>query len=107
MKYLLPACCLLCFALGLPALADAPAKNTVEIHDFKFAPGTLTVHVGDSVTWINRDQTPHTVADADKTFRSAALDTDDKFTHAYTKTGTYKYFCTMHPQMTGTVTVLP
>lgn len=105
MKMLL---CALSLALVLTTAAHAADSTaTIEIRNFKFNPPALTVHAGESVTWINRDETPHTVAEANKSFRSAALDTGDKFSHAFTAPGTYTYFCTMHPQMTGTVTVLP
>ena len=101
MKYVFFAL-LLC--LSAPAFA---AEVKVDIHEYKFAPQTVTIHPGDSVTWINRDEIPHTIADKDKGYRSAALNTGDKFTHAFTKPGTYTYFCTLHPQMTGTVVVTP
>ena len=96
------AIALLLSCLTAPAFA---AEVTIDIHDYKFAPASVTIHPGDSVTWINHDEIPHTIADKDKAFRSAALDTNDKFTHAFEKPGTYTYFCTLHPQMTGEVVV--
>ena len=86
---------------------DAASGNVIEIKEYKFTPDKLTVHEGASVTWINRDQVPHTVVEANKAFRSAALDTNDKFTYTFETPGTYTYFCSLHPQMTGTVTVQP
>jgi plastocyanin len=88
-------------------LAGAPAANAVAISGFAFAPATLTVPVGTTVTWINQDEEPHTVTSAtsQEPFRSDALDTDDKFSFTFAKPGTYKYFCAIHPHMVGTVVV--
>ncbi len=68
-------------------------------------PATLTVPVGTSVTWTNRDDIPHTVASTDGVFKSKALDTDEKFSFTFGKAGTYPYFCSIHPKMTGKVIV--
>jgi plastocyanin len=89
---------------GYAAFAETDA-NTVEIKNYMFAPATITVPAGTTVTWINRDQVPHTIVETNTLFRSAALDTDDKYTYKFEKAGTYKYFCTLHPQMTATVVV--
>jgi plastocyanin len=79
----------------------------VKIDNFSFGPVTLTVPVGTTVTWINRDDIPHTVVSTDdsKTFKSKVLDTDEKFSFTFTKAGTYPYFCSIHPKMTGKVIV--
>jgi len=63
--------------------------------------------VGTSVTWTNRDDIPHTVVSTDdpKTFKSKVLDTDEKFSFTFSKAGTYPYFCSIHPKMTGKVIV--
>jgi Plastocyanin len=105
------ALCLL-LAVGAPALAahvaiDAPATpNRIEIHNFMFTPKTLTVPVGARVTWINRDEEPHTVVSSNGQFApSKALDTDDRYETTFSKPGTYVYYCTVHPFMTGTVIV--
>ena len=76
----------------------------VHIDNFVFEPQQLTVKVGQSVTWTNRDDIPHTVVCAGK-FRSKTLDTDGKFTFAFAAAGEYKYFCSLHPHMTGVVKV--
>ena len=91
----------------LAATAAAPAPNTIGITDYMFGPESLTVAVGTKVTWVNHDEVPHTVVDSDggKLIHSAALDTDDTFSFTFTKPGTYHYFCTLHPQMVGTVVV--
>ena len=87
--------------------ALAAGGSEVKIDNYSFAPGTLTVRVGTTVTWINRDETPHTVVaqDAAHSFRSGGLDTDDKFSYTFDKAGTYAYICTVHPYMTGKVVV--
>jgi amicyanin len=77
----------------------------VKIDNFSFGPAALTVAVGTTVTWTNRDDIPHTVVSDDKAFRSKVLDTDEKFSFTFTKPGTYGYFCSIHPKMTGKVVV--
>lgn len=84
----------------------APAPVTVKISNFVFAAQTITIPVGTTVTWINEDDIPHTVVANDKTtFKSKVLDTDDRFSFTFTKAGSYGYFCSVHPHMTGTVVV--
>ena len=81
-------------------------KNTVEIKDFAFNPQTITVKSGEKITWINRDEEPHTVVSVEKQFKkSTALDTDQEFTVTAGAPGTYTYFCSVHPKMTGTIIV--
>src|SRR5437762_748413 len=77
----------------------------VKIDNFSFGPGTLTVPVGTTVTWTNRDDIPHTVVSTDGVFKSKVLDTDEKFSFTFSKPGTYPYFCSIHPKMTGKVIV--
>jgi plastocyanin len=76
----------------------------VTIDNFTFAPAELKVKVGDTVTWSNHDDIPHTVVSAGK-FRSKALDTDDTFSFTFTTAGEYPFFCSLHPHMTGTIKV--
>jgi plastocyanin len=85
----------------------APATVEVKIDNFSFGPATATVAVGTTVTWTNRDDIPHTVVSTDdpKAFKSKVLDTDEKFSYTFAKPGTYPYFCSVHPKMTGTVVV--
>jgi plastocyanin len=85
--------------------AQTAASAAVKIDNFSFGPTALTVPVGTTVTWTNRDDIPHTVVSTDGVFKSKALDTDDKFSFVFTKPGTYAYFCSIHPKMTGTVVV--
>jgi plastocyanin len=100
-------------ASAMPAMAQPAAQvaaiepNTITIDNFSFGPQILTVAPGTTVTWINHDEEPHTVVNAGnpRQFKSGALDTDDKFTFTFDKPGTYEYFCSIHPHMTGTVVV--
>ena len=86
-------------------LGTAHAEDTkVTIDNFTFATAALTVKVGDTVTWTNHDDIPHTVVSAGK-FRSKAMDTDDSYSFTFTAAGDYKYFCSLHPHMTGTIKV--
>jgi plastocyanin len=87
------------------AQPSAPATAEVKIDNFNFGPQTLTVAVGTTVTWTNRDDIPHTVVADDKSFKSKVLDTDEKFSYTFAKAGTYPYFCSIHPKMTGKVVV--
>ena len=87
------------------ARADQPSASEVKIDNFSFSTPSLTVKAGTEVTWVNRDDIPHTVASEDGVFRSKALDTDDKYSFKFDKPGTYRYFCSIHPKMTGEVVV--
>jgi plastocyanin len=107
-------CGLTLFNLSLPAgagemkdSATTMAKeNRIEIKDFAFNPQKITVKAGEKITWINRDEEPHTVVSVEKQFKkSTALDTDQEFTVTAGAPGTYTYFCSVHPKMTGTIVV--
>ncbi|MFZ0138514.1 MAG: cupredoxin family copper-binding protein [Candidatus Sulfotelmatobacter sp.] len=77
----------------------------VKIDNFVFGPGTITVPVGTTVTWTNGDDIPHTSVSTEGVFKSKVLDTDEQFSYTFTKAGTYPYYCTIHPKMTGKVVV--
>jgi plastocyanin len=77
----------------------------VKIDNFSFGPASVTVPVGTTITWTNKDDVPHVVASDDMIFKSKALDTDDHFSFTFTKPGTYEYFCAIHPKMTAKVVV--
>ncbi|WP_244816187.1 cupredoxin family copper-binding protein [Caballeronia sp. Lep1P3] len=83
----------------------AVAAPTISIDNFAFSQATLTVPAGTRVTWINRDDMLHTVVDEAKSFKSDPLDSGDSFSYVFDKPGTYKYFCSLHPHMTGTIVV--
>jgi plastocyanin len=108
---------LLCGISGFSVLALAgemkdtgtsgAGQNKIEIKDFAFNPQTITVKSGDKITWINRDEEPHTVVSVGKKFqRSSGLDTDQEFSIIAGAPGTYEYFCSVHPKMTGTIVVV-
>jgi plastocyanin len=80
-----------------------PEAQEVKIDNFSFGPVELTVPVGTTVTWTNRDDIPHTVVSAKGVFKSKVLDTDEKFSFTFTKAGSYPYFCSIHPKMTGKI----
>lgn len=86
-----------------PAAAAGPVA--VHISNFTFGPKAATVKVGQTVTWTNDDDIPHTVVATDKSFRSKVLDTGQSFSFTFTKPGQVAYFCSLHPMMTGKVTV--
>jgi plastocyanin len=88
--------------------AQGPAKSQgieVKIDNFSFLPQDITVAPGTMVTWVNQDDIPHTVTSTADLFKSKALDTDDKFSFTFDKSGTYEYHCSIHPKMTGKVIV--
>ena len=104
--WLLAAVAALCVsATGASYVAAADAPNTIVVKDFMFAPNSLTVKAGSSVTWLNKDDEPHTVVSDSGAFRSAALDTDEAFSFKFDKPGTYHFRCSIHPRMVGTITV--
>ncbi len=94
-------------AQAAPAQLAATEPDAVTIDNFAFGPAAITVAPGTKVTWTNRDDEPHTVVSADdpRAFKSGALDTGDNFSFTFDKPGTYRYFCSIHPHMTGTVVV--
>jgi plastocyanin len=101
--------------VGIPGLGGGPQNVTasapprlemeVKIDNFTFGPAELTVTVGTTITWTNHDDIPHTVVSTDKVFKSKVLDTDDKFSSTFSTPGTFPYFCSIHPKMTGKVVV--
>jgi plastocyanin len=94
-------------AAGVAAVTAAASPATVDIDNFSFTPAALTVTAGTTVTWKNEDDSPHRIGDKDGTFKSAALDTDDTFSHTFAAPGEYPYICTIHPYMVGKIIVKP
>jgi len=92
---------------GLLAIANPAwaAEIEVKIDNFTFNPQQVTVKAGDTVVWVNHDDIPHTVTSKTLAFRSKAMDTDDKFSFTFAKPGTFPYFCSLHPHMTGSIVV--
>lgn len=79
--------------------------STVVIQNFAFTPDTLTVKAGTNVTWINQDSEVHDVTSDSGTFTSPDLNKGDKYTHNFTKSGNYSYYCNEHPSMKGKIIV--
>ncbi len=101
---------LIVIASGVRRIAAAsndkqPSRVEIKIDNFSFSPATVTVPVGTTVRWTNRDDIPHTVVSEGEIFKSKPLDTDDQFTYTFTKPGTYAYFCSIHPRMTANIIV--
>ena len=87
--------------------AAAPITRAAEVRvdNFTFSPPTLTVTAGTTVTWVNGDDIPHTIAAKDRSFRSKTLDTDGRFSFTVMTPGEYDYFCSLHPHMVGKIVV--
>ena len=116
MKYLVASFAILSATLAATACTQAPAQaqspspaqaqaseRVIEIKNYMFM--EVTVSQGTKVTWVNKDDVPHTVIEKTKLFHSAALDTDDRFSYVFDKPGTYSYFCSLHPYMVAKVIV--
>ena len=88
-------------------LAGFSAEQQVTIDNFAFEPKVLTVAPSTKVTWLNRDDVPHTVTSSESPhkFNSKAIDTDETFSYVFTQPGTYPYFCAVHPHMTAKIVV--
>jgi plastocyanin len=93
----------LAVAAGPGAAAAEP--NQILVKDFMFAPTSLTVKAGSTVTWANKDDEPHTVVSDTGLFRSSAMDTNESFSFEFDKPGTYHFTCSIHPRMVGTIVV--
>ncbi len=96
------------FALAGLIFATTPviaADQSVVMQNFAFSPGSVSVEVGDTVTWENMDEAPHTATADDGFFDTGSLDTGDTGEVTFDTAGDFSYFCEIHPDMTGTVTV--
>jgi len=78
---------------------------SVSIHNFAFGPARLVVSPGTRIVWTNKDSDPHTVDSTKGVWTSEALDTDSQFARVFTNTGTFPYYCSIHPFMHGTIVV--
>ena len=97
------------------AITDVPLESTVAsagtgehqvvVDNFSFSPAAATVPSGATVTWTNRDDVPHNIVSTEKQFASPVLDTDQQFSHRFEVSGTYSYYCSIHPRMTGQIVV--
>jgi amicyanin len=124
MRHWLTFAVLVIIALSLAAVSCGGSANTtattsgaatsqagnagevqVTIQNFAFDPATVTVKVGDTVTWTNKDSVDHNVTADNGEFKSDNLAQGSTFSFTFTKAGSYPYHCTIHPYMTGTVVV--
>jgi plastocyanin len=97
------------------AIADVPLEEEMKtagaggqqvvVDNFSFAPTMAAVPAGSTITWTNRDDVPHNIVSTEQKFKSPVLDTDEQFSHTFAAPGTYKYYCSIHPKMTGQVVV--
>jgi plastocyanin len=86
-------------------VGTSPQAVAIDIDNFCFGVVSLDVAAGTTVTWTNRDDVPHTVASATKVFKSPPLDTGETFSFTFKEAGTFEYYCSMHPRMTGKIVV--
>ena len=89
------------------SVPTSPVANRVSINNFNFTPGDLTIQVGSSVEWQNRAEgTAHTTSADDGSWDSGTIRGGGDFTRTFDETGSFSYFCAIHPSMTGTITVV-
>ena len=93
------------FAASAPSQAGSSDATQIVIQDFMFSPNSLTVKAGSAVTWVNKDDEPHSVVSDTGLFRSGALDTNETFSFKFATPGTYHFTCAIHPRMVGTIIV--
>ena len=91
--------------MSIPSVAQTSDPTQIVAKDFMFNPTPLTVKVGSTVTWTNKDDEPHTVVSDTGEFKSGGIDTNESFSHTFGKPGTYHFTCSIHPRMVGTVVV--
>jgi plastocyanin len=89
----------------LDAAMTSGGAHDIVVDNFNFAPADASVPVGSTITWTNRDDVPHNIVSTERKFKSPVLDTGERFSHRFDAPGTYQYFCSLHPKMTGQVIV--
>ena len=101
-------------SVGMPGMSSATTSSAptppvagaaVDITNFAFAPANLSVTVGETVTWTNKDEEPHTVVANDGSFHSPGLDANGTYSFTFSTPGSFDYICSIHPFMRGTVVV--
>jgi len=105
LRFIAAGAALALVAFGAIGAALAAGPAAVAIDNFAFAPDTLTVAAGTTVTWTNNDDIPHTVRATDGSFTSRPMDSGDHYSFTFAKPGVYTYFCSIHPKMVGKVIV--
>ena len=96
--------------LAFSALFGGAAHSdevTIKIENFTFNPASVTIKVGDKITWMNGDDIPHSIVEKNAKFKSKPLDTNDQFSMAFSEAGTVDYFCGFHAHMVGKIIVQP
>ena len=93
----------------LPTAPAQAAAQAVMMEGYAYSPSTLTVRVGDTVTWTNHDQAPHDVVttSAPVAIRSSMLSHGQSWSYTFTTAGTYSYYCSVHPDMRAQIVVQP
>jgi plastocyanin len=86
---------------------DAVRSAEVEIEDFAYSPDPVTIEEGGKVIWKNRDAAPHTATAEDGSFDTGTIEEGKLKSETFKEPGTYAYICSIHPQMHGTVEVVP
>jgi len=86
-------------------VSSTASQNSVAIQNYAFNPSTLTIHKGANVTWKNYDSVQHTVVSDSSAFSSPLLSTGDTYTFQFNNTGSFPYYCSIHPYMKGTIVV--
>jgi plastocyanin len=94
-----------CMALAQTQAAGQAPPVEITIDNFTFTPAEITIPPGTTVNWVNHDDIPHTVVESDRALKSKTLDTDDSFSMTFKSPGSFVYFCSLHPHMTGKVIV--
>ena len=84
---------------------ETPQSNAVDITGFAFSPETLTISIGDTVAWTNKESATHTATADGGEFDSGNLGNGDTFSYTFTAAGTYTYYCKIHTSMTATIIV--
>lgn len=92
-------------ALASARSSGSGAAVAVTIENFSFQPAALSVAVGTTVTWTNKDSVGHTVTADDGSFASRTLANGATFSHTFTSASTFSYHCAIHPYMKATITV--
>jgi len=90
---------------GEPEPPATPPQIEVIIQGFAFNPDTLNIPVGATVVWYNDDSVDHTVTARDNSFDSGRISPNETFEYTFQQTGTLEYYCTIHPGMTGIVSI--
>src|SRR5690349_7557383 len=90
-----------------PASGNAPRAEKVEIVNFAYNPDPVTIQEGGKVIWVNRDSAPHTATADDGSFDTGEIEEGKLKSETFKEAGEFTYFCSVHPNMHGTIRVVP